>query len=418
MEQKVVIIGAGPAGMLLSWLLVSNNIRVTMIERHPDFSREFRGEGIQASVMKHLEDLGLMQAIKDLKMGIPAEAARVFFNERPVAVLKGIKADTNFGIILHQEKFLSYLHNQLSESSLYESYLGHAAKSFEQNNDKIQGVATIDRSNKEHTIRGDIFIVTTGRGTPLRKKLNLKAKKLDTHWDILWILLPKPEDHSLRPKGFRAYLNGESLFIMYTNPEGMLQMAWSKKDDKILKERNFAKKKNTLLSEIPSQYRALVESGYLESTRTQYLKVECDRLHRWHHKNVLFLGDAAHTMSPVAGQGINLAMRDSIVAANHLIRAIEDNNIEFADVFQNIQKERSKEIRIMQKFQQKFGYFMLGAPVWKSKLFFFKLLPILERIGIKKRMLKMVQSGVSKVDFLFPVKKNFSGEGNESRDAH
>ena len=123
-------------------------------------------------------------------------------------------------------------------------------------------------------------------------------------------------------------------------------------------------------------------------------------------------------MSPVAGQGINLAMRDSIVAANHLIRAIEDNKIEFSDVFQNIQKERSKEIRVMQKFQQKFGYFMLGAPVWKSKMFFFKLLPILEKIGIKRRMLKMVQGGVSKVDFLFPVEKNFSGEGNDSHDAH
>ena len=72
MQHKVVIVGAGPAGMLLAWLLVSNKIRVTMIERHPDFSREFRGEGIQASVMKHLEDLGLMQAIEDLKMGIPA----------------------------------------------------------------------------------------------------------------------------------------------------------------------------------------------------------------------------------------------------------------------------------------------------------------------------------------------------------
>ena len=412
MKQKVVIVGAGPAGMLLAWLLVSNNIRVIMIERHPDFSREFRGEGIQASVMKHLEDLGLMQAIKDLKMGIPAEAARVFFNERPVAVLKGIKPNSNFGLILHQEKFLAFLHKELSNSGLYESYLGHTAKAFEENTNKIKSVRITDKMSNEHTVTGDIFIVTTGRGTPLRKKLNLKAKKVDTHWDILWILLPKPEDQELQPKGFRAYLNGESLFIMYTNPEGKLQMAWSKKEDRILKDRNFEKRKKALLKEIPREYRSLIETGYLENTKTQFLKVECDRLERWHRKNVLFLGDAAHTMSPVAGQGINLAMRDSIVAANHLIRAFKEGGNEFEDVFQNIQNERSREIRIMQKFQQKFGYFMLGAPVWKSKLFFFRVLPILEKIGIKKRILKMVQGGVSQVDFFFEVKTKFNDEGD------
>ena len=87
--------------------------------------------------------------------------------------------------------------------------------------------------------------------------------------------------------------------------------------------------------------------------------MECDRLEKWYHKNILFLGDAAHTMSPVAGQGINLAIRDSIVAANHLIDAFTSDKINPNKTFPLIQEERLREIKIMQTFQQKFGYFRL-----------------------------------------------------------
>ena len=398
-DKSIVIVGAGPAGMMLAWLLVKNGIGVNIIERHLDFSREFRGEGIQESVIKHLEDLGLLSIIMSKKMGVEAEAARVFFDEKPVAVLKGSKRDSNFGIILHQEKFLNYLHSELLKNGLYKSYLGHNAVRFEEKNDKITHVITNDKNKTEHRIAGELIVVTTGRGTALRKKLNLKANKIDTHWNILWVLLPKPDNEEIIPKGFRAYLNGNTLFIMYTNAEGMVQMAWSKKNEKDLKIKDFNLKKSILLNEIPKPYRELVDKGYLETSRTQFLKVECDRLEKWYHKNILFLGDAAHTMSPVAGQGINLAIRDSIVAANHLIDAFTSDKINPNKTFPLIQEERLREVKIMQTFQQKFGYFMLGAPRLISKLFFFIILPILGYIGIQKKMLKMVQGGVSKVSF-------------------
>ena len=393
----MAIVGAGPAGMLLAWLLVKNGIRVTIIERHLDFSREFRGEGIQASVIKHLDDLGLMDHILKKGMGIRAEAARVFFDNKPVAVLKGMDSNADFGLILHQEKFLAYLHETLSKTPLYSSFLGYNAIQFDENEEKIVNIIIADKQKKEHSISADVFFITTGRGTALRKKLGMKSFKVATHWNILWILLPKPNQEELVPKGFRAYLNGENLFILYTNSEGMIQMAWGRKDENILKQRDFNQRKSTLLSEIPRQYKTLIERGYTKASRSQFLKVECDRLHQWHKKNVLFLGDAAHTMTPVAGQGINLAIRDSIVAANHCIPLLQKNHPIDQIVFNNIQKERIKEVKMMQKFQQKFGYFMLGAPKWQSKIFFLILLPVLKKVGIQKRMLRKVQGGVTEV---------------------
>ncbi len=400
-NKVITIIGAGPAGMMLAWLLVKNKTRVKLIERHLDFSREFRGEGIQESVMKHLEDFNLLSPIMTNKMGVRAEAARVFFNELPVAVLKGSRQGSDFGIILHQEKFLKFLHDELSNSDLFQSYMGHSAISFEEDHHKISHVITRDKNKTEHRIAGDLMIITAGRGTNLRKQLNMKAKKIATHWNILWLLLPKPENKELLPNGFRAYLNGDSLFIMYTNADGMIQLAWSKKDEATLKSKDFNFKKSELLNEIPGPYKNLVKNGFSESTKTQFLKVECDRLHKWHHKNCLFIGDAAHTMTPVGGQGINLAIRDSIVTANHILDAIAINTLNAEDIFSSIQTERMREIRLMQTFQKKFGFFMLGAPKLLSRIFFFFILPVLGAIGIRQRMLKKVQGGVSFVKFKY-----------------
>ncbi|MEN8444223.1 MAG: FAD-dependent monooxygenase, partial [Cyanobacteria bacterium J06555_13] len=266
--KSIVIVGAGPAGMMLAWLLIKNGIEVKIIERHLDFSREFRGEGIQESVVQHLEDLGLLPAIMSKKIGIAAEAARVFFDEKLVATLKGstkgLTGDANFGIILHQAKFLSYLHDELLKNELFESYLGYNAVKFEENNDKITHVITKDKHKTEHRIAGELVVVTTGRGTALRKKLNLEADKIDTHWNILWVILPKPNNEEIVPKGFRAYLNGETLFIMYTNSDGLVQMAWCKKNEKDLKIKDFGLKKSILLNEVPKPYKELVETGYLE----------------------------------------------------------------------------------------------------------------------------------------------------------
>jgi 2-polyprenyl-6-methoxyphenol hydroxylase-like FAD-dependent oxidoreductase len=77
-QPDVVIIGAGPTGMILAYLLVTNGISVRVLERHPDFKREFRGEGIQPSVMAVLDELGFMPVLLEKGIAIPAQQAKIF----------------------------------------------------------------------------------------------------------------------------------------------------------------------------------------------------------------------------------------------------------------------------------------------------------------------------------------------------
>jgi 2-polyprenyl-6-methoxyphenol hydroxylase-like FAD-dependent oxidoreductase len=84
-----------------------------------------------------------------------------------------------------------------------------------------------------------------------------------------------------------------------------------------------------------------------------------DRVKRWYAPGILFLGDAAHTMSPSGGQGLNVAMRDTFVAANHLIPLLQKGTVPDEEVFGQIQKDREREIARLQASQTRAGQMVL-----------------------------------------------------------
>lgn len=403
-DQETVIVGAGPAGMLLAWLMVKAGEPVHVVEKHPDFSREFRGEGIQASVVLLLRELGLLDELLGLGIATRAVAARIFLDADPVAVLRGVGEEEDFGIILHQEKFLAFLHERLSQSPLYRATFSASVSGFVVEDGRARAVE-VRRGDVSETIRGRAFVVAAGRGTGLRKKLGVEVDNVDTHFNILWLRLPRPKDPGLIPDGFRAYLSGDALFILYTAADGGIQMAWSRRDEQGLIDRDFARRRERLLAESPAPLRAFLEESFQPTTVTHFLKVQSDCARQWSRHGVLFIGDAAHTMSPVAGQGINLAMRDAVVAANHILAAHAAGQEVDDALGERFRLERLPEIRKMQRFQRGLGYFMLGAPRWQVRGFFKVALKILDALGIRRRLLKQVQGGVTTVAYRPPPRR-------------
>ncbi len=61
-QVDVCIIGCGPAGAMLGLLLARAGVEVVVLEKHPDFFRDFRGDTIHASTLQVLDELGLMPA--------------------------------------------------------------------------------------------------------------------------------------------------------------------------------------------------------------------------------------------------------------------------------------------------------------------------------------------------------------------
>ncbi|MDP3277961.1 MAG: FAD-dependent monooxygenase [Deltaproteobacteria bacterium] len=395
----IAIVGAGPAGMLLAFLLARQDIAVHVIERHADFHREFRGEGIQPSVVDLLQSLGLLDELFARKIAIRAARAEIFLDNRPALTLgdDGSARGEDFGIILHQPTFLAFIHEQLSALPHYQLSLGTTARDLAKTDGRVTGVRVTHRDKTEELIPADLVVVASGRGTALRACVNLTAVKLDSWFNVLWMLVALPEDPSLVPQGFRAYLDGDSLFIVYRTAHDMLQIAWARRDERGLRDKTHSARKEHLLRDAPQAYRAHFSNEFTEQTKTQFLRVESDRLAQWHAPGVLFIGDAAHTMSPVAGQGINLAIRDAVVAANHVVQAHHSQMPLSDELCARIQAERLPEVRAMQTLQSRLGFFMLGAKRWQTRAFFRGALPVLNALGIRRMLVRRVQHGVTQV---------------------
>jgi 2-polyprenyl-6-methoxyphenol hydroxylase-like FAD-dependent oxidoreductase len=147
----------------------------------------------------------------------------------------------------------------------------------------------------------------------------------------------------------------------------------------------------------------MIAEQFGEHTERQLLKVACDRMKKWAVPGMLFIGDAAHTMSPVAGQGINLAVRDSIVTANHLITAHREGLDWDLNLLERIEAERCPEVEELQAFQIRLGHLMLGAPRWQTRLVFRRLMPVLSALGIRQHYVGRVQGGKTEVNVQYPV---------------
>jgi len=402
-QFDVVIIGAGPAGMLLAYLLVTNGISVRVLERHADFKREFRGEGIQPSVMRALDELGFLPELLSMGIATPAHEAVILMDDRPVVTLGGLDGLTDdFGLILFQEGFLDFLHQQCSAYPHYRLDMGFNVTDVVMERGAVVGVHG-RHDGQDTLIRGSFFVTTTGRNSALRKRVGLETHTLETAFNIYWLRFDAPEDPALMPNGFRAYLGEDSVFIMYRTYDHRIQVAWGKRWGDSGAFRDIETLRDHLIREIPTDYRPMIVAQFSEDTERQLLKVACDRLERWYVPGMLFLGDAAHTMSPVAGQGINLAMRDSIVAANHLIAAHLHNQPFDVALSERIEQERRPEVEAMQSFQIMLGRLMLGAPRWQSRLVFHHLMPILSLTGVRQRYIRRVQGGVTDVRLKYPV---------------
>ena len=80
------------------------------------------------------------------------------------------------------------------------------------------------------------------------------------------------------------------------------------------------------------------------------LSVRMDRLTQWYRPGLLFIGDAAHAMSPAGGVGINLAIQDAVASANLLAPALHRGRVT-THTLRTIQRRRTFPTLVTQRFQ-------------------------------------------------------------------
>lgn len=347
-SSQVIIVGAGPAGAATALLLARGGIAVTLIERETDFHRVFRGEGLMPTGLAALYQMGLQQKLEALPYRY-LESWEIFLDKRQIMSIAEPSAELGSLAlrVIPQPQLLELLISEAWALPHFTFLSGESAHDLLYDNDRVCGVRV--RTEKgERELTADLVIGCDGRASLVRQRAQLDLELLPESYDILWFKLPLPSSLEGRCP-IQIYASGPEVALCYVSWDARLQIAWMlpKGAWSELSRRDWL---NTFTRLLPEELALHVrtQQGQLEGpVRLAVIVGYCPR---WSAQGVLLLGDAAHPMSPVRAQGINLALRDAIVAANHLVPVFrEGGNLDLA--LGAIQREREPEIRRIQTLQ-------------------------------------------------------------------
>lgn len=341
--SQVVIVGAGVAGATLALMLVQRGITVKLFEAARNFQRIFRGEGLMPSGLDALAQMGLLSILER----IPHRAldAWEFYNNKRSLFRVDEPIAGGTCTLVSQPAFLEAVINAASNYPNFEFFPGTAVQDLLWDNQRVVGVKLSDKRNLD----ADIVIGTDGRNSIVRQRADLQLAQKSHSFDILWFKLadsPRFASENV----FYSIVDDHHAFGVFCSSEGNLQVGWtlSKTFTQDWKVDNwgeiFANASPAPLAEHFRAFATTIEKPVL-------LSVVVGLCPRWYKSGLLLLGDAAHPMSPIRAQGINMALRDVIVATNHLVPVLSSGITDIDAVLPQIQLLREPEIIRVQKLQ-------------------------------------------------------------------
>jgi 2-polyprenyl-6-methoxyphenol hydroxylase-like FAD-dependent oxidoreductase len=386
---QVVIVGAGPTGLTLAMLLAQRGIGVKLIEASRHFRRIFRGEGWMPSGLAAIAEMGLA----DLVESVPhraIDAWEFYIENRPIfRVDEPMEGSGPPCTLISQPALLAAVCDRANAYPNFELIQGRAVQDLTWHAGRVVGVKLVDGL----VIPADLVVGADGRNSIVRQRANLTLNQAAQNFDILWFKLPTSP--AFTENVFYSILHDRNAFGVFQSSEGNLQVGWSLHQDHPLdwQQLDWAAK---LAAHSPDWLSAHFRQHQDAIDRPSLLSIVVGRAAQWHVPGLLLLGDAAHPMSPIRAQGINMALRDVVVAVNHLVPVCQLPNLTASDLnasdhwaaidaaLPQIQAEREPEIRQIQTLQQaeiNQAELLRHAPILRHAVS--RLAPLL-RVGIRK----------------------------------
>ncbi|MEV7006906.1 FAD-dependent oxidoreductase [Streptosporangium sp. NPDC051022] len=313
-RNTCVIAGGGPAGAVLALLLARAGVRVTLLEKHSDFLRDFRGDTIHPSTLQVLDEIGLAEEF----LRLPHHKARGMTMRTDdgavqIADLSKLRGEYPYIAFVPQWDFLNLVTTAAARYPTFRLVMNAEVHDVIREDGAVRGVRYRDPDG-EHELRAALTVAADGRHSDVRRAAGLVPVEHGAPMDVVWFRLPREPTDS--DEVFLRLSVGRIMVVI--NRETYWQLAYviPKGGFEALRSRGIEALREPVATLLPFlRERTGLLTGFDD---VSVLSVALNRLRRWHRPGLLVIGDAAHAMSPIFGVGINLAVQDAVAAANLL----------------------------------------------------------------------------------------------------
>ena len=346
-KTKVAIAGGGPAGMMLGLLLARAKVDVVVIEKHPDFLRDFRGDTIHPSTLAIIEQLGFIREF----LALPHTKAEKLYAEIgdqniKIADFSWLPVNNRFIAFMPQWDFLNFIAGKAGQFENFRLLMNAPVIELIRHGDRVGGLR-VETPHGPLTIEADLVVGADGRNSIVREKAGLEIQRFGVPTEVVWMRLSKKAGdptqtmgHAGPQQGFVLIDRGDYWQCGYVVRKGAFAE---------MKAKGLETFRERVADVCPLPRDRLSEIASWDDV--SLLTVRIDRLKQWWKPGVICIGDAAHAMSPIGGVGVNLAIQDAVATANVLIPVLASGRaIADADLIA-IEKRRSFPTKATQRLQ-------------------------------------------------------------------
>jgi 2-polyprenyl-6-methoxyphenol hydroxylase-like FAD-dependent oxidoreductase len=343
---RCCIVGGGPAGMMLGYLLGRAGIDVVVLEKHADFFRDFRGDTVHPSTLQVMDELGLIDGF----LKLPHQRLQKMdglFGGTPVRIadLSRLRTKYPFIAFMPQWDFLNFLREAGQRFASLKVMMNTEAVDLIRRGETIAGV----RANTPDgivDIEADLTIACDGRHSTVRERAGLEVEEIGAPMDVLWFRVGRKANET--ENMFARVEPGKMMITFDRGDYWQCAYVIAKGQYDAVKARGLQALLDDVVRMAPILKSGIADVKSFEDVKL--LTVAINRLARWTRPGLLLIGDAAHAMSPVGGVGVNLAVQDAVATANLLADKMQ-HGCPSEDELDAVRRRREFPVKMTQRMQ-------------------------------------------------------------------